>query len=546
MLRGPTERGGTRRRAVSIRFLRSALAHWAGQGFATLDAQGLVTSFNEGAERMTGWTADEVIGGPIDPFYPEEARAAGEPERMLARARESAGIEVEGWWRRKDGSPFWAIVEVAPVSLGRRFAGYAILARDETARRRAERDLELLAEASHALAVSLDVRATLERLAELAVPWLGDWCSVDLLDEDGTWLAARWHRDPDRRAQAEALAARYPPRAAALGTIAAALRRGEVLHARAVRPEELAAAVGSEEAGRALAGLGIRSAVVVPLAARGTTFGALTVASAESQRTLGDPEVHLAQELARRASLAIDNARLHEAAQRAVRVREDVLAVVSHDLKSPLNALRLGVRLQLKRAEDEERSEAERRQLDLLDRAVDRMERLIADLLDMARIRAGRLPLTRRPERVRSLVEDALAEARPAALDRGVGIRLAGEPPDAEVECDRSRILQVLANLLGNAVKFAGQAAEVTLTVEADAERVRFAVRDRGAGIPAEDVPHLFEPYWSAEKGGKLGTGLGLFISRGIVESHGGRVGVETAPGEGSTFWFTLPRAARA
>lgn len=249
------------------------------------------------------------------------------------------------------------------------------------------------------------------------------------------------------------------------------------------------------------------------------------------------------------AVLARDATAHHEAEeelQRTIRAREEMLAVASHDLKSPLNALRLGVRLLQKRAEDAGRAEAERRQLDLLDRAVDRMEGLVLDLLDMARLRAGRLPLGRGPEPVRSLLEEALAEAAPAAADAGVAVALVEEPPDVAVDCDRRRILQVLANLVGNAVKFAGAGGEVGISVAVEDDRVRFRVSDSGPGIRPEDLPHLFEPYWSAEGGRRLGTGLGLFIVRGIVEAHGGEIGIEPRVPVGTTFWFTLPRAGTA
>ncbi|HYG69592.1 MAG TPA: HAMP domain-containing sensor histidine kinase, partial [Anaeromyxobacteraceae bacterium] len=219
---------------------------------------------------------------------------------------------------------------------------------------------------------------------------------------------------------------------------------------------------------------------------------------------------------------------------------------VSHDLKSPLNALRLGVRLLQKRSEDEGRDEGERRQLLLLDRAVDRMERLLGDLLDMGRLRAGMLPLSRAAERIASLVEDALAEATPLGREAGVDVRLEGPVPDVVVDCDRERILQVLSNLVGNAVKFAGPGGRVFVAVAAGEHDVRFTVRDTGPGIRPDDLPHVFEPYWSAEGGRKLGTGLGLFIVRGLVEAHGGEAGVETEPGAGTTFWFTLPRAGTA
>jgi signal transduction histidine kinase len=174
------------------------------------------------------------------------------------------------------------------------------------------------------------------------------------------------------------------------------------------------------------------------------------------------------------------------------------------------------------------------------------MEHLIGDLLDMASIHAGKLKIERRSEQVDVLVHEAAEANEPIAAAQGIGFTIAADLPDLSVECDRERVLQVFSNLLGNAFKFCRRGDGVTLRAVRDGREVRFEVSDSGPGIPVEERPHIFEPYWSAERHGRKGTGLGLFITRGVVEAHGGRIWVESEPGRGTTFFFTLPVAHRS
>lgn len=235
-------------------------------------------------------------------------------------------------------------------------------------------------------------------------------------------------------------------------------------------------------------------------------------------------------------------------AQRAVRTREDVLAIVSHDLKNPLGSIALSTQLMRRLLPPGEEGERLRKHTHTIERSVERMDRLIRDLLDMASVQAGQLKLDLRRYEVEDLVRDGLVLLEPLAIEKQVELRthLCREP--CWVECDRERFFQVLSNLVGNALKFTPEGG--TVTVEAVPETgsgegfLRFSVHDTGPGIPAEALPHLFEPFWQVEGTGKKGTGLGLTISRGIVMAHGGSLEVESEQGQGSTFSFTLPLAS--
>jgi signal transduction histidine kinase len=235
-------------------------------------------------------------------------------------------------------------------------------------------------------------------------------------------------------------------------------------------------------------------------------------------------------------ALAGENARLYEQAQQAVRVREQILAVVSHDLKNPLGAILLTTDALAKKGALPEA-------VGRIQRAAKRMLRLIDDLLDFASIEAGHLAIKRQPQDMGTMFQETLATFEGVAQDKGLQLTAAVEPDLPKVYCDRDRILQVLSNLVGNATKATPAGGQITLRGEAREHELLFAVSDNGPGISEEDVKHLFERYWRSDEVEYKGTGLGLAIARGIVSAHGGRIWVESELGHGATFLFTIPAA---
>jgi signal transduction histidine kinase len=250
-------------------------------------------------------------------------------------------------------------------------------------------------------------------------------------------------------------------------------------------------------------------------------------------------------EAERQRQLAGENARLYREAEAASREREDVLAIVSHDLKNPLATLRLSAEVLRQQLAKLPQGEALVKRVAAMDRATLQMLGLITGLLDAARLDAGqKLAVDPRPESVDALVTEALALIEPQASRRALRLepRLA---PDLQALCDRERILQVLTNLLGNAVKFTPEGGTVEVSTRLEAGEVHVSVRDTGPGIPLEEQPFLFQRHWQSRNTAHHGSGLGLYIARGLVEAHGGRLWVESTPGAGSTFTFTLPPAPR-
>jgi signal transduction histidine kinase len=228
--------------------------------------------------------------------------------------------------------------------------------------------------------------------------------------------------------------------------------------------------------------------------------------------------------------------RARERADAAMRSREQVLAIVAHDLMNPLHAIKLGeerIRLTLREEQPTERS------LRAIGHAAARMERLISDLVDATRIEHGELVVTRRPERVAAVVREVAQLYAPQAQEGHLTLETVAPTDDIVIDCDRDRLMQILGNLIGNAVKFTPEGGRIALRVADRGDVVRFEVEDSGSGIKPENLPHIFERYRTFDA---RGTGLGLFIASSLVDAHGGELSVRSRPGEGTTFWFEIPR----
>jgi signal transduction histidine kinase len=430
----------------------------------------------------------------------------------------------------------WAEVRICRLSTG----GRALFFTDISERHRRQQELQLLGEAGRRLGESLDLEETLQAIGALLVPAVADWYGVDLLDDGDLRSVAVAHRDPCKLAFAQQLRQRYPVQPDAPYGIYKVARTGEPDLVQRVDEAMLVNSAHDAEHLRLLRALALHSWMCVPLNARGQRLGVLTLVAAESGRAYGVEDLAFAQDLADRIALALDNARLYADAQQAVRVREDVLAVVSHDLKNPLAAINLSAAHLWQWATD---SKA-RRLLENIQRTTGRMNRLLGDLLDMARIGSGQFDVEPGACPVAELLREAVELLQPVAEERKRLLQLDLKVVEGmAVTCDRGRILQVIENLLSNAIKFCRPGDLITLSAAPVGQAVRIAVADTGQGIPPEALPRLFDPYWSGQEHRKFGTGLGLYIGQGILAAHGGRLQVSSRVGKGSTFFFDLPLA---
>jgi signal transduction histidine kinase len=351
--------------------------------------------------------------------------------------------------------------------------------------------------------------------------------------------------------------------AEAVDTVAILLREGDRLRVRATLgldrvPRGLTLRMGEGYAGAiaaAAAPLAIADAATDPLAVHGAAYftglrglygvplleqGEVLGVAHMGSRTVGEfppQDRSLFNLLANRATAFISQHLLRESLQQAVRVRDDLLAVVSHDLRNPLMTIKLTTTGLLVGQDDEDLRKA----LERIARSAGRMDRLIADLLDLASIQAGRPAMNTEAVEVGELLAETLEAHEPLAAVKQLQLRL--EPPSWPVRllADRKRLQQVLANLLGNAIKFSPPGAAVVLTAVPLEGELVVTVRDSGPGIDASELQNVFRAYWSSPRAPARGTGLGLFIAKGIVEAHGGRIWVESTPGQGSAFSFSLP-----
>ena len=281
--------------------------------------------------------------------------------------------------------------------------------------------------------------------------------------------------------------------------------------------------------------------IAVPLRVGGKVSGGLVLCWSESDRRYSEEDVPLIEELARRASLAVDNARLFHEATQATRARDEMLSVVAHDLRNPLNTIFMGSSAMIEDITEPDSSIGKHARI--VKRAAERMNRLIQDLLDIRRTESGTLSVELRDESVVALMSEAMEMLRPLATAAAVELLSEIGENVSTVSADSSRLLQVLSNLVGNAIKFTPRGGSIAVRVELLGDELRFAVSDSGPGIAPDQVPHIFGRFWQANRKDRRGIGLGLAIAKGIVEVHGGRIWVESTFGEGSQFYFTIPVA---
>jgi len=419
--------------------------------------------------------------------------------------------------------------------------------RDRAARAEAEaaeRRSRFLAEASRALSVSLDHEVTLANLAALAVPDVADYCIIHIRGEDGVIRqVAAAHADPEKEPLLRELERRLMPDPDdPAGVVARVLRDREPVLIAEV-PEDWAAEIsGDPEVHRIEAALDPRSAMVVPLLSHGEVFGAITLVRSDERRRYGPEDMELAEELARRAALAVENARLYEAALAASKAKSDFLAVMSHELKTPLSTIVACTDL-LEAEIAGPLTQDQRDQLGHVLASALHLLQLIDEILSFSRMEAGREKVRLETVDLGALVDDAAALIRPVAQDRGLSFRVEGLAEPHLVRTDPPKVRQVLLNLLSNAVKFT-ETGEVVLTVAVEGSWAVFRVRDTGIGIPPEHLDRIFEAFWQVEQSATRragGTGLGLSVTRRLCRMLGGDVSVESVPGHGTTFTVRLP-----
>lgn len=508
------------------------LIEQASDGVLVLWSDGTIAYANPCARQLLGREEDELVGAmfgkPVSPGETAEIDVCRSHSGEGLCIMEMRTVEVE--W---EGRP-------------------ALLAtlRDVTSRRQADQALRFLSEASTQLARSLDTETTLTTVAELAVQHLADWCLLDLVESDlhdpPGYMLRRLvgHRDKQVGERIKELCGKYTLLGETVVGVGRVFRTcsPEVYHA----PSELELLALALDPRRMkhFHDLGCRSALLVPMIARGRIIGSISFLSSTGLHVYDEETQALAENLAARAALAVDNARLYEEAQEALRRRDEFLAMLAHELRNPLAPILAACQLMKHGVKD---AEAFERQRATIERQGQHLSRLLDDLLDLSRVTQGKIELRIQPVDLRTVVHDALQVAQQLMDERRHYLMVEVEPEPLIVEGDATRLAQIVGNLLTNAARYTDPGGRIEVRAYRGEKQVLVRVSDNGRGIHPEMLGKIFEPFTQLSTSlehKEAGLGIGLTLVRRLVELHGGRVQVQSGgPGMGSTFEIRLPRS---
>jgi PAS domain S-box-containing protein len=510
------------------------------------DKDGRIDYYNDRWFEFTGFTIEQSkdVGIWRQTIHPEDFERVAPAWHEALRTR----TIFEAEWRMKgrEGVYRWHLVRTVPAfdDHGQVVAWYGT-STDIDAQKRLRERSRLFADVGVLFSESLEVERTLQSLADIVVQNLADWCVIAVA-EDGKppREAAVAHPDPGYIPVVRELFKDYPTDWSAKTGAPNVIRTGRAELYSEVPEALLQQASRDERHFRLLKELGFQSAMIVPLVARARVLGAITFISSRSGRRYMQDDMNLAVELGRRAGMAVDAAMLFEQAQKAVRARDEFMSIASHELKTPLTSLKLQAHI---RAREVARGEFRKFSADKLpqliaddEKQLNRLNRLVDDMLDITRIQSGKLTLTLEELDLNDLVKEALA--RLSAQVEATRSTVSFKPgPPARGRWDRFRVEQVFVNLLTNALKY-GAGNPIEVGISADTGRAELTVSDRGMGIRQEDQERIFGQFERAVSADSIsGLGLGLYISRMIVEAHGGRISVSSKEGQGSVFTVELP-----
>ena len=530
--------------------LLAAIVDSSDDAIISKDLDGIVTSWNRAAERLFGWTAADMIGQSIRRVIPRER--LHEEDHVLSSIRRGEQVDhFETERVHRDGTVIPISLTVSPVrDADGRVVGASKIARDISETKRAREQLEraskrdaFLAEATSALASSLDYRETLKVVANIAVPDIADWCAIDVLNDDGTLAhVGMAHVNAEKVKLAEAVRDQYEDPDAPTSPQSVIRTRKPVLIQKVTDDMLVQSAKGDAERLELIRGLGVASFMIVPMVSHDRALGTVTLATAESGVHYTEEDLRLAEEIAARTALSIENAQAYQQLETANRLKDEFLATLSHELRTPLNAIAGYARMLKSGAISAEKTP---HALDVMDRNAASLTQIVEDVLDVSRIISGKSRLDVHPLDLGKLLRDAIASVMPAIDAKNLQLHTAIDADVGQVLGDSDRLQQVVWNLLSNAVKFTPRSGHLQVRLEHVDSHVDIVVSDSGIGIRPDFLPHIFERFRQAEAGPTRrhgGLGLGLAIARHLVEMHGGTISATSeGEGKGAAVRVTLP-----
>ncbi|MGD9647139.1 MAG: PAS domain S-box protein [Pirellulales bacterium] len=504
--------------------------HWVGP-------DGVIMRANRADYELLGYSQDNYVGRPLAEFYADER----EIQDIFSRLQAGETVENrEATLRHRDGSLRHVLVTSNVYREDGEFVHTRCFTRDITARKRAQEGLSFLVDATTSLAAIVDHRSALEQAARLTIPYLADFTVLTLLGPDRQIeFQAHAHRDPAQEERLKSLLSRFPLNWESPSIVVSALASGRPQFVAELAPAALGKLVGSKEHLNAALELQPRSAIAVPLMIRDRVIGALSLVMAESQRTYDEQDLQLAEEFARRVATALDNAQLFQSLQETNRQKDEFLAMLAHELRNPLAAIRYAVTLGQMSTDDA--SEV----YEIVERQVDNLAHLVDDLLDVSRVSRDKIKLVREYLDARTIIQRAAAAAKAFIDEKQHTLQLDIKPGLLPLWVDPTRAEQIIGNLLVNAAKFTPPEGRIVVRAWAENQQVVIQVIDNGAGLPPEMLSRVFELFAQGDRSldrSAGGLGIGLTVARRLAEMHGGSLSAASAGlGLGAEFTLRLP-----
>ncbi len=520
----------------------------ANDSVITVDKNGKITFLNRQVELWFGYSKEELLGKEIEILIPDRLKEVHIEQRVKyaqSPVSRAMGVGLDIVAKRKDGTEIPVEISLSPTLTKDGYFTTAVI-RDISERKNYEEQQRLLNAISQELAETIDFETTLNRTVELAVPEIGDWCLIHILDSGKKLqLRAIKHADPAQQILLEKALGLHIIKEYATSGVMKVAKTGMTMFVPSLTKKHIEEIFSNPETRKIFTEqLKFRSFISVPLKSRGNVLGTLTIGLGYSGRNFSDHDRPLVEDLAQRVSFSLENGKLYSEALNAIRDREDVVSVVSHDLKNPLSSIRLSSQFLEKQLKNKPEHSSLLRHVENILSATNSMNGLIYNILDIEKIKAGTFSIDLQNIMIEPLLKSVKDIFTPLAQDKKIDLRFIPETFDLEMICDPNRVIQIFSNLIGNAIKFTPPGGKVIVKLEFIDHELHVCVEDNGPGMSAEFRSHLFDRYWQAKETSQMGSGLGLYITKGIITAHGGKIWVESTPGKGSQFYFTLPEKA--